>query len=165
MNKKNIKESIFYFSQETHWFDGQGEDSCSFEIFNDGSVSYNDFADERVPGEIEKDWGPNEKLYSEVVQVLYRVSEILNEYESGTNNYEEYETCDKPEAMRDIANLIEEFYRFDFFERPKGINFSYKWNNISSEYFCKKAPFTLVVKEIMEIIKLYHEDFEIIKLQ
>lgn len=164
MSKRNI-ESIFYFSQETYWFDGQGEGYCSFEIYNDGSVSYYDSVDERVPGEIEKDWGPNEKLYSEVVQVLYRVSEEMNEYESGTKNYEEYETCDNSENIRERANLVEEFYRFDLFERPKGINFSYRWNNISSEYFCKKAPFTLVVKEIMEIIKRYYQDFEIINVQ
>lgn len=165
MNKNKIIKPIFYFSQEVHWFDGMGESFYSVEIYNDGSVSYFDSIDERVPGNIEKDWEPDKNLYLEVNSVLNRISEYLTNYESGTNSYEEYETCDEPEFMHERANLIEEFYRFDSFDRPKGINFCYKWNKISSQYFCKKAPFTLITKEIMEIINKYHNDFEKIIIQ
>jgi len=150
--------SIFSFSQTYYWFDGEGVYYESIEVFEDGSISTIDFADERIPTEIKKEWKSNEKLAEEIKHILDRFSGVLDYYD-----YEDYEKLIIPENLSLIANLIEEVYRFNSFN--KEIAFHYKCNNISSECFIKKAPFTLLVKQIQEKIKLEYPEFEMISVQ
>ena len=45
-------KNIFKYTEKIFWFDSQGENIFSFQVFDDGSVEFYDFADERIPAEI-----------------------------------------------------------------------------------------------------------------
>ena len=55
-------------------------------------------------------------------------------------------------------SLIEKYSVYDGEENIE-VSFWYKFNYMSSEFYCRKAPFTLMAKEIFNVIQMNHPDF------
>ena len=140
-------KNIFKYTETTYWFDNQGENLFSFQVFDDGSVEFYDFADERIPGELKNKYLLPPKYLQKIIFLIPKV----------------YESCDfgSEDTIRDEvlknnsvrANIVEQ--NFLIYDAGDNIEtkFMFKQGYMTSEFFCRRAPFILITNEILDMIK------------
>ena len=139
-------KNLFKFTETTTWFDGQGEHVFSFQVYDDGSVEYYDFADERVPAEIKNKWLLPQKCLRDITIIISKIYEC--------SDFKAEETIvDDDLAMSIRANLVEQKFLIYDDDDNYETRFMFKQNNISSQLFCRKAPFTIITNQIMNMMK------------
>lgn len=139
-------KNLFKFTENCHWFDHQGESIFYFQIFDDGFVDYYDFCDERNPAEIKNKWKLPFKHLQEIKAMISKVYESCD--------FKAEDTIRDDERGMDIrANLITQSFLIydagDNFET----RFMYKQGHMTSQFFCRKAPYTLLTNQILNLIK------------
>ncbi len=140
-------KNLFKYTETCCWFDGQGESVFSFQICDDGTVDYYNFCDERLPREIKNTWILPSKYLQEIKVIISKV------YESYDFNAEDIIRDDVLENRDIRANIITQSFLIydagDNFETK----FCFKQGYMTSHFFCRKAPFTLITNQILDLIK------------
>lgn len=144
----NTMNTLFKFTETCHWFDGQGESVLSFQIFDDGTVEYYDFCDERLPGEIKNKWLIPSKYLQEIKDLISKV------YDSYDFNAEDTIKDVEGGFNKEIsANIITQSFIIYDVDKNFETKFCFKQGHMTSHFFCRKAPFTLITNQILDLIK------------
>ena len=110
-------------------------------------VEYYNFCDERLPAEIKNTWLIASKYLQEIKILISKV------YESYDFNADDVIRDDERGLDRIRANKITQSFLIydagDNFETK----FFFKQGHMPSQLFCRKAPFTLITNQILDLIK------------
>lgn len=140
-------KNIFKYTEKIFWFDSQGENIFSFQVFDDGSVEFYDFADERIPAEINNKYLLPSKYLREI-NIL--ISKLYESWDFGAEDIIRDEILDDSSVR---ANIVEQsFLIYDAGDNIE-TKFIFKQGYMSSHFFCRKAPFSLITNKILDLIK------------
>ncbi len=146
-------KTLFYVSLSVSWFDTpcDGIDyECSVRLDDEGKVVYIESCPENCV-DVNKTWELNAEELHKIQKLIYRLFHC--------KDFMNQEVNDEYHGEKILSDSVIEKYSIFDGEENVEVSFNYKINYISSEFFCKKAPFTLTAKEVFNVIQMNYPDF------
>lgn len=146
-------KTLFYVSLSVSWFDTpcDGIDyECSVSIDNEGKIIYIESCPEnRV--DVNKTWKLTIEELDKIQKLIYRIFRCKDFYNQTI--------ADEYDGRKILSDSLTEKYSVFNGEENIEVSFWYKLNYMTSEFFCRKAPFTLTAKEVFNVIQMNYPDF------
>lgn len=145
-------KTLFSVSLSGSWFDSSGgiDYESSVSIDNEGKIIYMESCPEnRV--DVNKTWKLTTEELDKIQKLISRIFCCKDFYNQ--------KIADEYDGHKILSDSLTEKYSVFDGEENIEVSFWYKFNYMSSEFFCRKAPFTLMAKEIFNVIQMNHPDF------